>query len=189
VLAADEVLIAEGEKDADRLRALGFTATTNFEGASKNTQKPKWREEYSATLAGKNLVFIPDNDAVGRAHMENAARSCHTAGAASVRIAQLPGLPEKGDVSDWLDAGHTADELRELIAAAPEWVPPAQEEPAEAANIHKARGDALFDLSHDGLALALGGEWASAGRYVALWGKWLFWDGANTTMSLVRLSH
>jgi hypothetical protein len=83
VLAADEVLIAEGEKDADRLRALGFTATTNFEGASKDSQKPKWREEYSATLAGKNLVFIPDNDDAGKAHMENAARCCLEAGAAS----------------------------------------------------------------------------------------------------------
>ena len=121
--AADEVVIVEGEKDADRLRSLGFTATTNVEGASKDTQKPKWREEYSATLAGKNLVFIPDNDAAGQAHMENAARSCLAAGAASVRLIQLEGLPKKGDVSDWLDAGHTDDELRELIAKAPEWEP------------------------------------------------------------------
>jgi hypothetical protein len=85
----DEVILVEGEKDVDRLRSLGFTATTNVEGASKDTQKPKWREEYSAALAGKNLIFIPDNDAAGRAHMENAARSCIAAGAASVRIVQL----------------------------------------------------------------------------------------------------
>ncbi len=116
VIAATEVVIVEGEKDADRLRSLGFTATTNVEGASKDTQKPKWREEYSATLTGKNLVFIPDNDASGQAHMEHAARSCHAAGAASVRIVRLEGLPDKGDVSDWLKAGHTVDELRELIA-------------------------------------------------------------------------
>lgn len=40
-------------------------------------------------------------------------------------------------------------------------------------------GDALLDLSHDGLALALGEEWADQARHVALWGKWLFWNGAK----------
>ena len=45
--------------------------------------------------------------------------------AAEVRILRLPGLPPKGDVSDWLDAGHTADELHTLIEAAPIWQPPA----------------------------------------------------------------
>ena len=32
---ADEVIVIEGEKDADRLRALGFVATTNPQGAGK----------------------------------------------------------------------------------------------------------------------------------------------------------
>lgn len=40
-------------------------------------------------------------------------------------------------------------------------------------------GDALFDLSHDGLALDLGREWAKEARYVAVWGRWLFWTGAR----------
>jgi len=31
----------------------------------------------------------------------------------------LPGLPEKGDVSDWLEAGHTAEEFFEVVAASP----------------------------------------------------------------------
>jgi putative DNA primase/helicase len=51
VIAAEAVVIVEGEKDADRLRALGFVATTNVEGASKSSQKPKWRGGYSAALA------------------------------------------------------------------------------------------------------------------------------------------
>ena len=33
----------------------------------------------------------------------------------------LPGLPEKGDVSDWLDGGHTKEELLGLIAGEAEW--------------------------------------------------------------------
>ncbi|MFO0917199.1 MAG: hypothetical protein U0872_02665 [Planctomycetaceae bacterium] len=38
---------------------------------------------------------------------------------ASVRIVELPGLPEKGDVSDWLNVGGTPEQLRELLGAAP----------------------------------------------------------------------
>ena len=38
-------------------------------------------------------------------------------------------------------------------------------------------GDALFDTSHDGLALDLGAEWSDA-RHVALWGQWLFYTGS-----------
>src|SRR5262249_45118518 len=40
--------------------------------------------------------------------------------AASVRVVNLPGLPPKGDVSDWLAAGGTREQLEKLVAAAPE---------------------------------------------------------------------
>jgi putative DNA primase/helicase len=36
-----------------------------------------------------------------------------------VRVVDLPGLPPKGDVSDWLDAGHDAAELRAILEDAP----------------------------------------------------------------------
>lgn len=110
----DPVLIVEGEKDVDRLRALGFTATTNSGGAGK------WRDQYNETLRGRDVVIIPDNDDPGRAHAEAVARSL--AGKAKrIALLTLPGLPPKGDVSDWLDQGHTAEELRALIPQAPEW--------------------------------------------------------------------
>ena len=38
--------------------------------------------------------------------------------AASVRIVELPGLPEKGDITDWRDAGGTFERFRELTEAA-----------------------------------------------------------------------
>ena len=37
-----------------------------------------------------------------------------------MRVLELPGLSQKGDASDWLAAGGTADELRELADATPE---------------------------------------------------------------------
>ena len=45
--------------------------------------------------------------------------------AESVRIVELPGLPDKGDVSDWIAAGGTKDELKRLAEAAPDWTPTA----------------------------------------------------------------
>ena len=42
-----------------------------------------------------------------------------------------------------------------------------------------AEGDALFDLSHDGLALDMGRRWHLHARHVALWGKWMVWTGVR----------
>lgn len=109
------VYVVEGEKDADALAALGLTATSNAGGATK------WRSYYNAALAGRDVVILPDNDEAGRSHAEVVAASLRGT-AASVRIIDLPGLPEKGDVSDWLAQGGTVEALRELTA------PPAEEE-------------------------------------------------------------
>ena len=52
--------------------------------------------------------------------------------------------------------------------------------PADADHVAAAtRGDALLDLSHDGLALDMGRRWQHGARHVALWGKWMFWSGAR----------
>lgn len=121
------VFIVEGEKDVDRLRSLGLTATTNPGGAGN------WRDEYAETLAGRHVCIIPDADDVGRKHAQAVARSLHNK-AKSVRVLELPWREgESGkDASDWIDAGHTADELRELAREARLWKLAAEEaEPAE----------------------------------------------------------
>ncbi len=41
------------------------------------------------------------------------------------------------------------------------------------------KGDALFDLSQDGLALDMGRRWARHARFVKMWDRWLFWDGTR----------
>ena len=108
------IYIVEGEKDADRLANFGLCATTNPMGAGK------WRDEYGESFRGAAVVIIPDNDAPGKAHAEQVAASL-VGRAASVRVLTLPGLPEKGDVSDWLSAGHTVAELEGLAAQTPSW--------------------------------------------------------------------
>ena len=112
------VHIVEGEKDADRLRSLGLTATCNPNGAGK------WRRDYSAQLvtAGiKRVVVFPDSDAPGRAHADAVARSCHAAGLA-VQVVELPDLSDKGDVSDFLDR-HSEADLLALVAGTAIYTP------------------------------------------------------------------
>jgi hypothetical protein len=102
------VFVVEGEKDADQLAKRGLIATTNVGGAGK------WRSEYNQHFAGKHVVVLPDNDDPGREHAVDVVR--HLAGsAASVKVIELPGLREKGDVSDWLNAGGTVKRLRVLV--------------------------------------------------------------------------
>ena len=112
------VFVAEGEKDCDRLASAGLVATCNIEGAAKPEQRPKWKAEYTAQLAGAaRVVVLPDNDEPGRAHMRHiAAQLAGKVG--EIRWLELPGLPAKGDVSDWLNAGHSIEDLKALAKSA-----------------------------------------------------------------------
>lgn len=113
------VVVAEGEKDCDNLAGIGVLATCNAGGAGK------WTAEHSAFLRGRRVIILSDNDEAGRNHAQQVAQSLHGI-AESVRVVELPGLPVKGDVSDWIAAGGTKDELRRLADAAPVWTPAAQ---------------------------------------------------------------
>jgi putative DNA primase/helicase len=116
------VWIVEGEKDVDRLASLGFVATCNAGGAAKANGRAgansKWPPALNPFFAGRDVVIIPDNDDAGRDHSRSVAGNL-TSVARSVRIFELLALPEKGDVSDWLDAGGTPDELQRLAGEAP----------------------------------------------------------------------
>jgi len=106
------VYVVEGEKDVEALCGLGEVATTNPGGAGK------WRPEYTPALHDRHVVILPDNDDVGWKHGEDVALALAGV-AASVKVVHLPGLAEKGDVSDWLAAGGTVAELQSLAKAAP----------------------------------------------------------------------
>src|SRR5262249_39993443 len=81
----------------------------------------KWLASYNDSVAGCRLVVIPDNDDAGRNHAADVLRL--TSKAASVTILELPGLPPKGDVSDWLDTGGTAETLLVMAMSAEEAEP------------------------------------------------------------------
>ena len=148
--AFERVYVVEGEKDADRLADLGLCATTNHGGAKK------WRPEHAAFFPeGARVVLLPDNDSVGMVHMRFVQNSLQQR-KCRVTLLKLDGLPDKGDVSDWLDAGHTLEELLR-------WV----EQP---------RTEEYF-LTDLGNAERLAARHGKELRYCGAWGKWLSWDG------------
>ncbi|NBP78928.1 MAG: hypothetical protein EBU62_15730, partial [Proteobacteria bacterium] len=111
------VWYCEGEKDADRLQSLELVATTNAKEA------PTLDRLDVTPLRGRRVYILVDNDAAGRKTADHVARKISPV-ASSVRMVALPGLPEKGDVSDWLDARMgTVDDLEKLGSGAPEWSP------------------------------------------------------------------
>lgn len=119
LLAADPtkcVFVVEGEKDADRLASLGLIATTNPCGAGK------WHLVDDAPLHGRRIAILPDNDDAGRKHAEDVASRLHGK-AVDLRDVELPELPPKGDVSNWLDAGHSVAELLALVEAETPYTP------------------------------------------------------------------
>lgn len=106
------VFIVEGEKDADRLAQAGLIATCNAMGAGK------WTAEHAKWFRGATakVVIIPDNDAAGMKHAQGVYQTLRDVGISPV-ILRLA-VDAKQDVSDWLDAGNTADALCELARSA-----------------------------------------------------------------------
>jgi hypothetical protein len=104
------IFVCEGEKDANRVAELELTATTAASG--------DWTPEMIRVLADHDVLILQDNDDPGRKKAADLATKLHSI-VKSVRIVALPELSEGGDVSDYLDAGHSKDELIEQCFAAP----------------------------------------------------------------------
>lgn len=130
------IFVIEGEKAVDYCLPRGITATTNPMGAEK------WHPDYSAFLAGCNVVVVPDNDevdekkgyAVGHAHAHQVCLSLYGL-AASVRLLTLDPyadgtVPDKKGwgLDDWIDA-HPAGksgaltDLRTALGKVAPWAP------------------------------------------------------------------
>jgi putative DNA primase/helicase len=128
VIKAQAVVVVEGEKDADRLKELGFTATTTPEGAGKwPGLEQDWR--IGDPLHGKEVFVLPDNDEPGHKHASQVASSLYGK-AKVVKVIHLSVLPDKGDVSDFI-AIHGPEKavemFSELFKRAPAWKPPASQ--------------------------------------------------------------
>jgi putative DNA primase/helicase len=150
------VFVVEGEKDVDGLAEWDIVATCNSGGAGK------WLPRYAEFLRDRHVILIRDNDPQstnkqtgelrwhpdgrpvlpGQDHMDDVGRSLIGI-AKSVKLLDLPGLPLKGDFTDWRLAGGTKDALVDLVRnAAVPWEPPAvPERPAEDEHIPPWEGE------------------------------------------------
>lgn len=118
---AHQVLVVEGEKAVDRLHREGLAATCGSGGAGT------WKStaDLLGTVASDALIVIlPDNDSPGEHHAERVAADLvqhRHDGRLVVKVVPLPGLGNGADVYDWLEAGHTRDELLALVASTGPW--------------------------------------------------------------------
>ena len=140
-----EILIVEGEKDADACWRLGRPATCNAGGAGK------WSADLNQFFRDADVCIIGDHDPQtrdprtgelrfhangrpilpGQDHAQDVTR--HLSGvAARVRVVDLakywPDAPPKADVSDWLALGHSRTDLDVLIDLAENFRPEQQQD-------------------------------------------------------------
>ena len=113
LLKTETVYLPEGEKDVQTLEGWGLAASCNPGGSGNSTLYAAWTDYFR----DRHIVILPDNDESGQKHAAAVAAALLTV-AASVRIVELPRLPEKGDVTDWRNAGGTFERFRELTEAA-----------------------------------------------------------------------
>jgi hypothetical protein len=122
-----QIFLCEGEKAVHAAESIGLVATCSPDGAGK------WRDSYSDSLKTAVIIVLPDNDEPGHKHVSIVEKSLKNI-AKSVRILELPGLPEKGDIHDFIEARDAQepqaikDEILNLIPPIP---PPKQHEPSQ----------------------------------------------------------
>src|SRR5207244_13103876 len=71
---------------------------------------------------GRPVVVLPDHDEPEARHGQLVARNLHGI-AASVKVVELPGLPHKGDVKQWLETDPSGTRLVRECERAASWPP------------------------------------------------------------------
>jgi len=166
----EAIVIVEGEKDVLTLKSLGILATCNSGGAGKfPKQGVQW-------LQGARIAIIPDSDIPGRKHADQVAFLLHGT-ASEIRIANLPielnDHPVK-DVSDFIAAGGTREQLSEILKAAPIWKPPEESDTPK----EKPTSDDPIHLTDTGDARRILTKYGDILRYNHSPSRtWYCWDG------------
>lgn len=112
------VYVVEGEQKADALTKIGagqFVGVTS--GAATSADSADW-----SPLAGRSVILWPDHDAPGTKYADEVTAKLLALGCTVARIDMAAlGLPDKGDVMDWLtiqkaawDRVPTADDVLAL---------------------------------------------------------------------------
>ena len=106
IVENDLVVVVEGEKAADALTQKGYCCTTWHGGTGCHPRKVDW-----SPLKDKRVVLWPDNDDLGRSHMQNVAEALRSV-AREIRVVTIPELlPETGDAVEAINLGLIIDEI------------------------------------------------------------------------------
>jgi hypothetical protein len=107
-------LKCNGEKAVDAAREkLGFVATCNSGGEAK------WTPALNTFFDQRRIAIVVDNDDTGEKDLRIVVANL-SGHAREVRALRLPGLPPKGDIVDWIEAGGRREALLALIELAPQ---------------------------------------------------------------------
>ena len=173
VMGASTVIICEGERKADVVRSWGFVGTCFDSGANSNIT-PAMIE----ALTGKEIVILPDNDGSGIIYRDKIIKAIQGK-ASSIKVVELPGLPEKGDIVDWVQTpGNDKALLLEQILQMSEHEP-------ESHNVSLVNSNAISGcvacatpdlLTDQRIKYYFSYNYKDIVRYVPGIG-WHFWDG------------
>lgn len=91
----ETIIINEGEKDSDN-------AYDHYEivGTTSGGYKTVWYDRFTVSCRGANTYMIPDNDPQGREYADRVGASFER-NQQVLKIVSLPGVPDKGDLTDW----------------------------------------------------------------------------------------
>jgi putative DNA primase/helicase len=153
---------------------------------AKSPAKTDW-----APVNARPVTIWPDHDQPGADFARSVAKLADEAGASAAAIVDVPaGFPDAWDLADLPPADWTIERLRELLDAASLWQP--TPEPAagrrrrsnsawgdegEAAQHEQQKEASSLPTTEDAIALRFAEAHANTLRHVAMWSRWLRWEG------------
>ena len=139
VVEAKTVFILNGEKACIRMNDIGQVGTCNVAGEGN------WTSDLNQYFKGREVILVPDNDESGRKRIENVYSELKDF-ASSIKLLELPGLPEKGDFVDWLDMVGDIDFAAEQLAIMVENAGPYEPKETETVNFPDPKPESKSDL-------------------------------------------
>lgn len=122
---ADVVCITEGEKDAVTVTALQLDGTRGLVIGTTSGSAESWNANLAKPLRGKRVVLMPDADEPGARFAASVEASLKAEGI-EYRVVSFEDVGAK-DVTEFMEAGHTAEELAQRIGT--DWIEVPSQQP------------------------------------------------------------
>jgi putative DNA primase/helicase len=135
IKAGQIVLVVEGEKDVATAETLDHVATCAPGGVGMG-----WRDQYDAHFSGADVVIIPDNDKDENKGPRYARSIAGHLLKVARRVRWL--MLDAKDLTAWVEAGGTREQLARLIIDAPVYAPQGGEAEAEGAQQETSQTEA-----------------------------------------------